>query len=145
MYPDPKVSEFVSKNFVPARFHVKEQGDAFPRFGAQWTPTIEILDPAGKEQHRIEGFLPTDDFLAQLYLGLGHMNFKTGKFDDAEKWFESVVKNFPNSDSAAEAQYWAGVSRYQRSHNGADLKATADAFKKRYSDSTWAKKASIWA
>ena len=145
MYPNPKVSDFVSKNFIPARFHVKEQGDAFARFGAQWTPTIEILDPTGKEQHRIEGFLPTDDFLAQLHLGLGHMNFKTGKFDQSEKDFESVVKNFPNSDSAAEAQYWAGVSRYQRSHNGADLKATAEAFKKRYSDSTWAKKASIWA
>jgi len=54
------------------------------------------------------------------------------------------VDKFPNSDAAAEAQYWTGVSRYQRSHDGAELKATADAFKKRYSDSTWAKKASIW-
>ena len=144
MYPDPRVSEFVTKNFVPARFHVKEQGDAFARFGAQWTPTIEILDSSGKEQHRIEGFLPTDDFLAQLHLGLAHAAFKTGKFDDSEKWFKTVVDKYPNSDSAPEAQYWAGVSRYQRSHDPAELKAGGDAFKKRYSDSTWAKKASIW-
>jgi len=144
VYPDPRVSEFVTKNFVPARFHVKEQGDAFARFGAQWTPTIEILDPSGKEQHRIEGFLPTDDFLAQLNLGLAHTAFKTGKFDDAEKWFKGIVDKFPNSDSAAEAQYWAGVSRYQRSHDPAELKAIGQAFKQRYSDSTWAKKASIW-
>ena len=145
MYPDAKVSEFITKNFVPARFHVKEQGEAFQRFGAQWTPTIEILDPSGKEQHRIEGFLPVDDFLSQLHLGLGHAAFKTGKFEDAERWFRSVVEKFPNTDAAAEAQYWAGVSRYQRSHDGAELKAIADAFKKRYSDSTWAKKASVWA
>ena len=105
----------------------------------------EILDASGKEQHRIEGFLPTDDFLAQLQLGLGHAAFKGGKFDDAEKWFKTVVEKLPDADAAAEAQYWAGVSRYQRSHDGAELKATADAFKKRYSDTTWAKKASIWA
>lgn len=145
MYPNPKVSEFITKNFVPARFHIKEQGDAFQRFGAQWTPTIEILDANGKEQHRIEGFLPADDFLAQLQLGLGHAAFKGGKFDDAETWFKTVVEKLPEADAAAEAQYWAGVSRYQRSHDGAELKATADAFKKRYSDSTWAKKASVWA
>jgi len=56
-----------------------------------------------------------------------------------------VVEKLPNSDAAAEAQYWAGVSRYKASNDGAALKATADAFKKKYSDSTWAKKASIWA
>jgi TolA-binding protein len=124
---------------------VKEQPEAFGRFGAQWTPTILIADPNGKEQHRIEGFLPVDDFLAQLQLGLGHYAFKTGRYEDAEKWFEQVVSGFAKTDAAPEAQYWAGVSRYKRSNDGADLKATADAFRKRYSDTTWAKKASVWA
>lgn len=137
--------EFISKNFVPARFHIKEQPDAFGRFGAQWTPTILIDDPNGKEQYRIEGFLPTGDFLAQLHLGLGHAAFKGDRFGEAEKWFEQVVQKFPKSDAAPEAQYWAGVSRYKASNDGADLKKTAEAFKKRYSDSTWAKKASVWA
>ena len=40
--------------------------------------------------------------------------------------------------------YWAGVSRYKASNDGSALKATAQAFKQRYSDTTWAKKASIW-
>lgn len=55
------------------------------------------------------------------------------------------MQKLPKSDSAPEAQYWAGVSRYKRSNDGADLKKTAEAFKRKYSDSTWAKKASIWA
>ncbi len=135
----------MSKNFVPARFHIKEQADAFKRFGAQWTPTILILDPTGKEQHRIEGYLPAEDFLAQLHLGLGHTAFKTGKFEEAEKWFRSVVEKFPSTEAAAEAQYWAGVARYKGANDASALKATADAFKKRYSDTSWAKKASIWA
>jgi hypothetical protein len=37
------------------------------------------------------------------------------------------------------------VSKYKASHDPAALKETAQAFKTRYKDSSWAKKASIWA
>lgn len=124
---------------------MKKNPGAMERFGVNWTPTILLLDSSGTERHRIEGFLPADDFLAQLYLGLGQIAFKTGKFDEAEKWFRRVVDELPESDAAAEAQYWAGVARYKATGDGSALGATAAAFKSRYTDSTWAKKASIWA
>jgi TolA-binding protein len=66
------------------------------------------------------------------------------RFTDAERAFHKVVQELPNSDAAPEAQYWEGVSKYKGTNDGAALKQTAEAFKKRYSDSTWAKKASIW-
>lgn len=115
------------------------------RFGVNWTPTVLILDAEGNERHRIEGYLPADDFLAQLYLGMGQLAFKTGKFDDAERYFRKVVSDLPKTESAAEAQYWAGVSKYKGTNDPAALKATADAFQKTYKDSAWAKKASVWA
>ena len=62
------MSEFISKNFVPVRFDVRKDPQPMERFGANWTPTILILDSDGKERHRIEGFLPKDDFLGQLKL-----------------------------------------------------------------------------
>ena len=75
MYPDPRVVEFITERFEPVRVHVREQADEFKRlgakFGAQWTPTILIIDPDGEVRHRIEGFLPVDDYLAQLMLGVG--------------------------------------------------------------------------
>ena len=40
---------------------------------------------------------------------------------------------------------WAGVARYKATGDAAALKDTAERFKKRYADSTWAKKASVWA
>ena len=49
------------------------------------------------------------------------------------------------SDAAPEALYWAGVSKYKASHDPVALKETAKAFSTRYKDSSWAKKASIWA
>ena len=145
MYPDPRVESFINGNFVPARFHVRTHPEAMARFGVDWTPTILILDSGGTERHRIEGFLPNDDFLAQLHLGLAHAAFKTGKFEQAAEHYDRVVRDFPAGDAAAESQYWAGVSRYKASGDGTALKATADAFKERYGDSPWAKKASIWA
>ena len=148
MYPDERIARLIVENFIPARVHVKDQAADFKRFGerynAQWTPTTIFLDPDGVERHRIEGFLPNDDFLGQLMDGLGHLAFRRGDFATAGRWFQRVVDTLPNTDAAPEAQYWAGVSRYKGSGDPAALGATAKAFSERYQDSTWAKKASIW-
>jgi hypothetical protein len=148
VYPDPRVVSVVEEQFVPVRVHVKENRDAFQRLGAkyaaQWTPTILILDAGGVERHRIEGFLPTEDFLAQLALGRAKAAFGGGDYQNAEPLFEEVVSAHPNTDAAPEAQYWSGVSRYKRTNDAAALRATFDRFQQRYSDSTWAKKASVW-
>jgi TolA-binding protein len=145
VYPDPEVGEFISTNFLPVRFDVRKDAQPMERFGANWTPTILILDSDGKERHRIEGFLPKDDFLGQLKLGLAHAAFVAKRFDEAERRFRDIVAQHPASDAAPEAQYWAGVSKYKGSGNGAALGETAQAFQQRYQDSPWAKKASVWA
>jgi tetratricopeptide (TPR) repeat protein len=144
VYPEPRVTKFVSEHFEPVRLHVKKHPEAMGRFGANWTPTVMIADDSGKDYYRVEGFLPADDFLAQLKLGYAQYLFKTGRFDEAEKQFREVVDEFPNGDAAAEALYWAGVAKYKGTGDAAALGATAQAFKARYSDTPWAKKASIW-
>ena len=148
MWPDQRVVRAVTQNFIPARVHVKADADAYRRYAdrydAQWTPTILELDPDGVERHRIEGFLPADDFLAQLLLGRGQMAFKDAEWPEAEQRFREIVEQLPNSDAAPEALYWAGVARYKATGDPAALKDTARAFTTRYADSTWAKKASIW-
>ena len=138
------MDKLVSEHFNPVRLHVKKHPEAMGRFGANWTPTVMILDAAGNERHRIEGFLPADEFLAQLHLGLGQEAFKNGRYTEAESHFREVVEQLAATDSAPEAQYWAGVSRYKATNDFGALKQTAEAFKQRYADSVWAKKASIW-
>ena len=148
MWPDPRVVKFVKDNFLPARVHVKDDAALFQKYGqkysAQWTPTILELDSDGVERHRIEGFLPNDDFLAQLMLGRAQMAFAGEKWEEAEKIFRQIVEEFPDNDAAPEALYWAGVAPYKASHDPASLKQTADAFRNRYQGTSWAKKASIW-
>lgn len=114
------------------------------RFNAQWTPTVLIVDSEGRERHRIEGFLPSGDFLAQLRLGLAHSAFTRGRFTEAEPLFKEVADEHPDTEAAAEAQYWKGVSRYKATNDAGALAETARAFTERYQDSSWAKKASVW-
>ena len=117
MYTDERVVRFINENFIPAKLHVRDQAADYQRFAerfdAQWTPTILELDPDANVRHKIEGFLPADDFLAQLMLGQGHTAFKAGDFKAAESHFRRVVKELPNTEAAPEALYWAGVSSYK--------------------------------
>jgi hypothetical protein len=134
--------QFITDNFIPARAHVKENKEAFERFGAEWTPTILIVDGDAKEHHRIEGFLPADDYLAQLKLGLAHAARSRGEFADAEKRYRELSAG--ENDVAAESLYWAGVSKYKATNDASALGDTAKAFGERFTDSAWAKKASVW-
>ena len=148
MYSDSRVADFVSRQFVPVRVHVKHHAEAFKqlgeRFDAQWTPAVLIVDSTGTERHRIEGFLPVDDFLSQLELGVAKAAFARHDFATAERLYKEVVERYPRTDAAPEAQYWTGVSRYRATNDAGALAATAKAFGERYQDSAWAKKASVW-
>lgn len=145
MYPNDAVASFISRNFVPAKFHIKDQKQAFERFNALWTPTILVLDEQGAERHRIEGFLPADDFRAQLALGLGKAAFAAGRWGEAEEFYRSVVRDQPQSDPAAEALYWAGVAKYKATNDAGALAETGRALNSQYPESTWAKKGSVWS
>jgi hypothetical protein len=149
VYPDPRVVQFVERSFIPVRVHVKEQRDEFrrlgERFGSQWTPTTLLVDDTGTEHHRIEGFLPAEDFLAQLKMALGRLAFESERFSEAEQRFLNVCREHPDASAAPEACYWAGVSEYKERHEPAPLKETAELLMKRYPESEWAKKASVWA
>ena len=148
MYPDERVVRLVISEFMPVRVHVRDPDGVYgrlsERLNAQWTPTIVILDEDGVERHRIEGFLPVDDVLAHLKLGLAKSAFQRSAFDEAERRFREVVAEHPESEPAPEALYWAGVSRYKGKGEASALTDTASAFATRYADSAWAKKASVW-
>jgi tetratricopeptide (TPR) repeat protein len=148
VFPDERVAQLINEHFVPARVHVKEQAEDFQRLGqrfnAFWTPTQLLLEPDGTERHRIEGFLPTEDFLARLTLGLGKAAFARQDWQAAEQHFHEVVQKYPNTSAAPEALYWAGVARYKRTGDAEALAETAREFTERYTDSEWAKRTSIW-
>jgi hypothetical protein len=62
---------------------------------------MQILDPDSTKRHQFEGFLPADDVLSQLKLGLARSAFARQQWKEAESRYEDVVKTLPDSNAAA--------------------------------------------
>jgi TolA-binding protein len=147
VYADPQVARYLSEHLETVRVHVRDQKDEYKRlserYNAQWTPTVLILDADGEERHRIEGFLPADDFLSQIALGLAKSAFQRKDYGDAERRYREIVDRFPSSEAAPEALYWAGVSNYKATGDPSALRATTTAVGQGYPETAWAKKAAV--
>ena len=126
------------------KVHISEQKPVFARFNVSWTPTHVILDSNGVEHHRVQGFLPVEDFLAQLDLALGKIHLQQEDYVGAERLFRSVCEGLPIAGASPEACYWAGVAAYKGSHEVERLTETAAALKEKFPESEWARKASVW-
>jgi len=115
------------------------------RYGVKWTPTIIILDLNGNEHHRFVGYLPPEDFIAQIILGKGKTEFDLDHFEGAIQCFQEVLVRYPNADAAPEAQYYLGVAKYKASHDPKQLKLGLEGLQKDYPNSEWTKKAQVYA
>jgi TolA-binding protein len=117
----------------------------FERFGVHWTPTLMVLDPDGTVRYKFEGYLPAEDFLARLELGLAHAAFARKQWNEAERGFRRIVNDRPKAESAPEALYWAGVAKYKASGDAAALAETARLLKEKHPQNAWTTKASVWS
>jgi hypothetical protein len=134
----------VSSNFVPVKIHIKERLKDFGRFRAEWTPTVIITEPDGTERHRSVGYLPADDFLAELQLGLAKAAFSRGEYNKSQQAYDSIVQQHPRTETAPEALYWSAVSAYKATGNGEFLTQGGKQLQNKYPQSDWAKKGSVW-
>ena len=103
-----------------------------------------ILDPDGVERHRLEGYLPPDEFRAQLEMGLARIAFMSKKWADAERRYTAIVDRYPKSKLAPEALYWKGVSHYKATNDHTVLGELPGQFEQKYPDSLWALKTAAW-
>jgi hypothetical protein len=124
--------------------HIKEHPVNFHRFDVPWTPTVLILDANGVERHRLEGYLPNDEFRAQLDMGLARVAFMNKNWADAERRYAEVLDRYPNSKVAPEALYWKGVSHYKATNDHTVLGELPQQFEQKYPDSVWALKTAAW-
>ena len=138
-YPDDKVAAFIANNMVPLQ--VKADHPLAGEFKVTWTPTICVLDFYGKEHHRTVGFFPPEEFIPNLMLGMGKVDFDDNQFNDAILHFDTILREHRNSGAAPEAVYLRGVSRYKASHDAAPLKEAYEKLKADYPQSEWAQRA----
>lgn len=103
-----------------------------------------ILDANGKERFRIEGYLPKEEFRAQLELGLARIAFMSKDFAEAERRYAAVLDRYPTTQAAPEALYWKGVSHYKATNDHTVLGELPGMFREKYPQSSWAMKSAAW-
>ena len=145
-YPNAEVTEFVSERFVPIKFNVKEPHpdfkEALGRGKVLWAPLLVFLDGRGSELRRYVGFLPPDEFLAELRLVLGLSAMTHSKFEDALSWFDGAAKTYPRASAAPEALFWGAAAGY-RLHGLAEVVRRWDDLIARYPETTWARRVDV--
>jgi len=105
---------------------------------------VLLLDSAGKERVRLEGYLPNNDFVAALMSGLGRIAFVHKEYADAERWYGDVVARFGTTHFAPEAMYWRAVAHYKATNDHTVLGKVAEELRNTYPSSVWASKATPW-
>jgi outer membrane protein assembly factor BamD (BamD/ComL family) len=105
---------------------------------------VLVLDENGKERHRIEGYLPKEEFAAQLLLGLARVAFMQKKWADSEKLYDEIIQKYPNTEAAPEAIYWKAVSHYKGTNDHTVLGEVPKTLQHKYPKSVWVKKAIPW-
>ncbi|MFL6259947.1 MAG: hypothetical protein ACJ76Y_09570 [Thermoanaerobaculia bacterium] len=145
-YPNAQVAEFVSERFVAIKFNVKEPHpdykEALGRGKVLWAPLLVFLDGRGSELRRYVGFLPPDEFLAELRLVLGLAAMTHTNFVEALRWFDGAAELFPWASAAPEALFWAAAAGYRLSGLPEVIRRWDD-LRARYPESTWARRADV--
>ncbi|MGD0238091.1 MAG: thioredoxin fold domain-containing protein [Syntrophorhabdales bacterium] len=139
-YPDNKVVEFVNSRMIP----IQLLADAKPYaddFNVKWTPTVIVLDEDGKEHSRTVGFLPPEEFVATLLLGIIKVHFDLNRFSEALTDAEKLIADYPKSRATPEAMYLQGVAGYKSTHDPKHLKAAYQKLQAEYPASEWTQRA----
>ncbi len=139
-YPQKKVSEFIEKNLVPLRVAYDAQPLASD-FKVTWTPTLITTDAKGREHHRTVGFLSPEQLIPSLMLGMAKVHFDENRYDAALALLDELLTQYAQSDSAPEAIYLQGVSRYKSTHSPRPLKEAYEKLQKSYPSSEWTRRA----
>jgi tetratricopeptide (TPR) repeat protein len=139
-YPNAQVARFLTEQVIPVRLSF----DAVPEatdFKVKWTPSLIIVDSDGEEHHRTTGFLEPIELMAMILLGIGKTHFDRERFKEAINVLDRLLKDFGKTDSAPEAMYYGGVSRYKDTKNPAPLKEAYERLNREHPTSEWTKRA----
>jgi hypothetical protein len=144
-YQEPAVADTISQRFVPVHVNALEESSKplVERFRQIWTPDLRILGSDGFEFYRWNGYLPPYEFLPQLLVGQAQSCLRMHDEPGAAAVYEDVLRRFPTSEFAPEAQYYLAVSKYRRSHEAEDLLGGWRKLQGRYPDSIWRVKQSF--
>lgn len=126
----------LNEEFVPVRVLSSENPEIGRRFSLTWTPTLVVLHHRGATLRQWVGFLPPEDFLAELTLTLALNELRNARPTEASQRLEAIVDH---PTAGPEALFWKGVAAYRHTGQKPPLWEVWREIPKRYPDSRWAR------
>ena len=146
-YPDTRVVSFLDENFHSIRVNMKEPQEAMRDLlratKPPWGPTFVLLGARRVELRRYVGWLPPQEFIAELTVALGVNDLIRRRFDEAHAHFRAACVDEFRNGIAPEALFWAGVAKYKTGGKPA-LREVWDELVARFPESTYARRTDIW-
>ncbi len=144
-YPESSVADTINQRFVPVQVNIKEESaqPVVARYRQFWTPDLRVLGPDGFELYHWNGYLPPFEFLPQLLAAQAHACLRQHDENGAATIYDEVLRRFPTSAIAAEAQYFLAIAKYKANGQGSDLTSRWQQLQTRYPDSVWRVKQSF--
>lgn len=139
-YSNQKVTEALNEKVIPLQLPYNAEPRATD-YRVKWTPSLFIIDPDGLEHHSWVGFLPPEEFIPFLTLGIAKAYFNQDRFTEAMGEFQRIIAESPQSGAAPEAVYLRGVSRYKSAHTIDGLIEAYEKLHAEYPSSDWAQRA----
>ena len=139
-YPDDKVIAYVRQNYIGLRIGSATEPYCVD-FMVKWTPRIIVLDSYGLVHQSMVGFLPPEDFVPFLELGLAKTAFNHDRLEECKKHLEKILAEHPKSSSAPEAVFLQGVTTYKLTDKAEPLKDAYNTLREMYPQSEWVKRA----
>jgi hypothetical protein len=138
-YPDTAVAEMIGRLTAPVQ--VDNTSDSskqlLERYRHVWTPDLRVLDAAGEELYRWNGYLPPSEFAAQLLAAVAHARLRLREYETASSLYEEAVRRFPTSAVAPEAQYFLAVANYRKTGESHELLRGWHKLESTYPGSDW--------
>jgi hypothetical protein len=114
-YPETFVAEIIERDGVPVQIDNSQDPNKTLLDGIHhiWTPDVRILNADGAELYRWDGYLPPAEYAARALTGFAQACLRTRNYARADELYVEVLRRFPSSLAAPEAQYYLGVTRYR--------------------------------
>ena len=139
-YPKQDVIDMLEKHVIPVR--TPFDGDLAKEVEAKWTPFLLFLDTKRRAHHHTSvGFLPPEELIPAILLGVGKTFFDIKELDRAMGALEEVIEKHVSSHAAPEAIYFRGVSEYKKTQSAEPLKDVYEKLQAKYPKSEWATRA----
>lgn len=89
------------------------------------------------EHQRTLGFLPPDQLLPALLLGIAKVHFDAERWPDARSHLDELLEKHPRSWATPEALYLRGVCSYRLTRNRESMMAAFEELDAQFPESEW--------